>query len=79
MKGLKLFDELDISKYLNLDYTGIVYCNDIMGMYAQIDIDLSFTKEEKDFIIKIKKILQKDSIDLIDVYNYGLYVRPQDP
>lgn len=74
MKGLKLFDELGISKYIGLEYDDIVYCNDIIGMYAQINIDLSFTKEEKDFIIKIKQLIKQDSIEVMDVYKYGLYV-----
>ena len=74
LKGLKLFDELGISKYINLEYNDVVYCNDIMGMYAQINIDLSFTKEQKDFIIKIKEIIDNDKIEAIELYKYGLYI-----
>ena len=74
LKALNLFDELNISEVINLEYNNLVYCNDLMGMYAQIKVELSFTKEQKDTIIKIQEVLKEGSINQFTLYKYGLYI-----
>lgn len=60
--GLDLLKSLKIDKVIGLSYQNIVYSKNIDVMWAQIDIEkLTFTKKEKDNIVKIKNILNKKS------------------
>ncbi len=76
LKGIRLLEECNILKLLNIKIKNIVKVNDLIGMWAQIDFDLElpFTKEDKNNIIKIKEIVQKGIIDNIELYKYGLYL-----
>lgn len=60
-KGLKLLEELGISKLLGLTYNEITNVKNLEAMYAQIDIkyNLPFTKVERENIKNIKSILKK--------------------
>ena len=76
-KGLKLLEELGVSKILKIEnYEDIVPIKSLEGMYAQIKIgyDLPFTKVEKDNIEKLKKILKEKEITKETIYQYGLYL-----
>lgn len=75
-KGLNLLKELGIDKILKLTYAdNIVFCDDILGMYAQIEIkSINFTSSEKETISKIKEILRKGQITDYDLFSHGLYV-----
>ena len=76
-KGLKLLEELGITKILKIEnYEDIVPIKSLEGMYAQIKIgyDLPFTKVEKDNIEKLKKILKEKEITKETLYKYGLYL-----
>ena len=57
-KGLKLLEELGISKLLGLTYNEITNVKNLEAMYAQIDIkyNLPFTKVERENIKIIKSI-----------------------
>ena len=75
-KGRKLILGLGISKYLGLDnLDNIVMCDDIIGIWSQLELSLEypFTKVEKDNILKVREMLDKD-IDKLSVYKYGLYI-----
>ncbi len=74
--GLDLLKELDLLKYLKIDYDVVNYTNDLLGMYAQINFDKNypFTKNEKDIINNIRKIINNKKIDNKTLYTYGLYV-----
>lgn len=76
-KGLKLLEELGITKILKIEnYEDIVPIKSLEGMYAQIKIgyDLPFTKVEKDNIEKLKKILKEKEITKETLYKHGLYL-----
>ncbi len=75
-KGLSILKDTKILKVLGIDYHNIVYINDISGMWAQLEFnkDFSFTKSEKENIIKIKEVLNIGKIDNRILYNYGLYI-----
>lgn len=76
-KGLKLLEELGVSKILKIEnYKDIVPIKSLEGMYAQIKIgyDLPFTKVEKDNIEKLKKILKEKEMTKETIYQYGLYL-----
>lgn len=73
-KGLKLLEELELNKILNLEFKNIIYTNNLLGMWAQIDefSKFPFTKIEKNNIVKIREILDYGKIDKKVLYNYGL-------
>ena len=68
--------ELGLDKYLELhNLDKIVLCNDIIGIWSQIDASSNypFSKIENDNIKKISEMLNL-GIDNYTVYKYGLYV-----
>lgn len=68
---LKLYNYLKIGKMREINKT-----NDILGKWAQIDFDNNypFTKEEKEKIEKIRKIVSYGKINNDLLYKYGLNV-----
>lgn len=75
--GLKLLEDLNISKILKINKTNdIVPVKNIVGMYAQIDIqyNLPFTKVEKENIEKLKEIIRNNKIEPMTIYKHGLYL-----
>lgn len=76
LKGLELIKKLNLCSVLGLKYDNIVYCKDILGMYAQIDFSDKYqlTKNEKDIINDIRKILSIGNINNKTLYEYGLYI-----
>lgn len=76
-KGLNLLDELGVLKLLNIKYeSDIVPVKNLEGIYAQISIDyeLPFTKQEKENIKNLKKIIKTGEVNAFTIYNYGLYI-----
>ena len=73
--GLKLLDDIGINKLLGLSYTNIIPVQNILGIYAQINIkyNLPFTKLEKETIKTLKDILNTKEINNYTLYKYGLY------
>ena len=55
-RGLKLLEEYNILKLLEISYDDIVYVNDINGMWAQLHYkkDFAFTNQEKENIMKTR-------------------------
>ena len=75
-KGRNLLLELGIDKYLELNnLKDIVLCDDIIGIWSQIDSDCEypFTKLEKENMYKVRCML-KEGIDKLTIYKYGLYI-----
>ena len=68
-KGLKLLNDLEI---FALNYDNIVYVNNLIGMYAQINLDkyLQFTNEENRNIIIIRQIIKNHKIDNKILFKY---------
>lgn len=73
IEGLNLLKELDLLKYLKINYNKVNYTNDLLGIYAQIDNDLPFLKHEQIQINNIKNILKDKKITNQTLYKYGLY------
>lgn len=75
-KGLKLLEELGISKLLGLTYNEITNVKNLEAMYAQIDIKYNqpFTKVERENIKIIKSILKKGDINKSTLYKHGLFL-----
>lgn len=74
--GLEMFRDLGYLPYLGIDYTKIVNVDDICGMYSQLEFskEYPFTKEERELIEKIKKIINYGKIDKNILFEYGLYI-----
>lgn len=76
-KGLNLMNDLGLLSILKIsNWEEVVPVKNIEGMYAQIKInyDIPFTKEEKNNITSIRRIINTDEIDKMTIYNYGLYL-----
>lgn len=75
IKGLALLKELGILDLLKIQYSEIKYVSDPLGMWSQLKMDFNsaFTKEEKNTIINIRKILKTKRIDKLMLFDYGLY------
>ena len=75
--GVKLLIELGLDKELELNNLIHITCfDDLMGIWAILEVDdiYPFTKNEKELMTNIRKLLQLDQIDDITLYHYGLYV-----
>ena len=75
VKGIKYLNVLGILKVLNINYTNIIDCQDLCGMYAQLEVSKNypFNKNEIININNIKKIVNYGKIDNTVLFNYGLY------
>ena len=76
-KGLNLMNDLGLLTILKIsNWEEVVPVKNIEGMYAQIKInyDIPFTKEERNNITSIRRIINTDEIDKMIIYNYGLYL-----
>lgn len=75
--GINLIKELGLSNVLDLSNTSkIVSTTYPIGIWAQLDcIDkYDFNKTEKDTIVKINELMDKDVLDNNNLYKYGLYI-----
>lgn len=71
--GISLLKDIQNELDINLDNVKIT--KDILGIWAQIDMGCyNFTKNEKNIIDSIRKIVNNNTISKIDLYNYGLYI-----
>ncbi len=76
-KGIDLINKLSLNKELKLyDLNKIIYLNDIIGYWVQIDKDnvYEYTSIEKKSIKQIREIIKIKKITNIELYNYGLYI-----
>ena len=77
MYGISLIRELRLDEDLELsNLNKIVPTTYLMGIWAQVEcVDkYSFNNTEKETIIKIKELLDKDILDCNNLYTYGLYI-----
>lgn len=75
--GVKLLLELGLDKELDLDnLRNIKYFDDLMGVWAQLNVlDIyPFSKNEKELINDINKVLPLNNLEPLVLYKYGLYV-----
>lgn len=75
-KGIKLLVELGIDKDLNLTkLKKITPCHDLIGIWTQLEVDdiYPFTKNEKDQMKQIRKLLSLDIHNKYNIYKFGLY------
>ena len=77
IKGINLIKELDLSNELELsNIEKLVPTTYLIGIWAQLDVldKYTFNTTEKESIIKINELLEKDVMDNNNLYSYGLYI-----
>ena len=76
LNGLDYLNKLGILKELNISYDKLIDVDDLCGMYSQIKVsdEYPFTREEKNNIESIKKIINYGKIDNNVLFNYDLYI-----
>lgn len=74
--GINLLRKYGILDLLDIKVKQIKNVNNLIGMYAQMDIgiELPFTKEDRNNIIKLKEIVNGKVIDELILYKNGLYL-----
>lgn len=75
--GLKLIKELKLYKYLDIKgIKSIKPVTSLIGIWAQLDVSdkYPFTKNEKEMILKIKKLKNSDILADINLYYNDLYI-----
>ena len=71
--GIELIKKAHLDKYLDLSLNNIVYIDDLLGMWSQINNNYPFTKNELKIINKINELKNK-KIDNYTLYSNGLYI-----
>ena len=75
--GINLLRKYNLDSYLgiNLNKT-IVNVNDLIGMWAQVDpsSNYDFSNNEKNYIIQIKRLIEKKEITNLDLFKNGNYI-----
>jgi len=73
--GVKLINSLNLGEYLDINLNKIKITSDILGIWSQVNVldKYPFTKNEKDIINNIVKIVENKTIGKYEIYKYGLY------
>ena len=76
-KGIELIKELELESDLELsNIDSLVPTTYLIGIWSQLDVldKYSFNNTEKESIIKINELRDKDILDNNNLYKYGLYI-----
>lgn len=74
-KGLDLLVDTKISQVIGLEFNDMVYTADLLGMWAQVDVQkIIFTNTEKENIQKVKQLIKIKKLGYFELFNYGLYL-----
>ena len=77
VKGINLIRELDLAYELELsNIENVVPTTYLIGIWAQLDVidKYKFNNTEKNSIIRINELMNKDILDNNNLYDYGLYI-----
>ena len=75
--GITLIRELKLDEPLELlNFDKLIPTTYLIGIWAQLDCldKYSFNNVEKESIIKVNELMNKDILDNNNLYNYGLYI-----
>ena len=76
-KGINLIKELGLDKDLELsNLDSLVPTTYLIGIWSQLDVlnKYTFNNSEKESIVKINELMEKDLLNYNNLYNYGLYI-----
>lgn len=74
-KGINLLKELELVEYLELvNFDNLKITNSIIGIWAQIGSNYSFSNHEIKMMKEINELLKKDIFAPYNLYYYGLYI-----
>ena len=77
IKGIHMIKDFGLEQYLGIKISNdIVKTSDPIGLWAQIEPSdkYQFTSNEKNYLRKIKRLIDKKSITDMDIYKEGNYV-----
>ncbi len=76
METFVLIKELDLYNIIDMKFDKLVPCNDLLGMYAQLNMGskYTFTKQESRIINDVVSLLKYGLIDNVSLFDYGLYI-----
>lgn len=75
--GIELIEDLGLEEELELsNLTNLISTTYLIGIWAQLDVldKYKFNNVEKESIIAINELMDKDLLDLNNIYKYGLYI-----
>ena len=75
--GIELIEELGLEEELELsNLTNLISTTYLIGIWAQLDVldKYKFNNVEKESIIAINELMDKDILDYNNLYKYGLYI-----
>lgn len=70
-KFFHILNTYKLKEYFKLRYENIIITKTCYGIWAQIECDFTFKREEKIIINNIKKLVSKNEITKYDIYKYG--------
>lgn len=75
-KFMKFIKDESLEEYIGFKVEKYIETTTLIGGYAQLDFidDYNFTKYEKEQIKGVKSLINKGSIDKIDLYKYGSFI-----
>lgn len=77
IKGINLIKELGLAQDLELsNIENLVPTTYLIGIWAQLDVldKYTFNNTEKESIVKITELIEKDLLNYNNLYTYGLYI-----
>lgn len=75
LKGINYLKELNLVEYLELvNFDNVKITSSIIGVWAQVGSNYSFSNHELEMIKQINELLNKDLYSPYNLYYYGLYV-----
>lgn len=73
--GIKLIRDLNLEIPLEINTYNVKKTTYLVGIWAQFNSSkYPFNKTEKDTIIKVQELINKDVLDEYNLYKYGLYI-----
>ena len=74
LKGINYLKELNLVEYLELvNFDNVKITSSIIGVWAQVGSNYSFSNHELEMIKQINELLNKDLYSPYNLYYYGLY------
>ena len=75
IRFINFIKDYNLEEYLGIKITSFNPVDNLISNYAQLEFNsLPFTRVEKEQIKIVKKLIKKGSINIYDVYKYGLFI-----